>query len=391
MRIPDRPITGVLLRALSLILGVVLLLSVCAGTWAQPTDTPTPADSPETVELTGAAIEVSPYLDMPTEAQEPAASPAVQTQPVTEESGVAADDGRWSITRALLTIWNVELFSASGSPIKLNQLIIALLIILVGLWVSKRMARLVRYRLAKIQRIDSHAAAVIQTIVFNTMAVVIVLAAMPIAGIPTTIFTVLGGAVAIGVGFGAQNLFNNLISGLIIMIERPIRVGDIVEVGEHEGMIEAINNRCTNIRRSDGVDLLVPNSHFLEQPVVNWTLTDRDVRGSVVVGVAYGSPTDHVARLLRQCVDEHSQIHERPEPLVLFQDFGDNALIFEAYFWSRIRRLMDLKKIQSDVRFRFDELCREADITIAYPQRDVHLDTLRPLEVKMVSGEQGDK
>lgn len=390
MRTPDRPITGVLLRALSLFLGVVLLLSVCAGTRAQPTDTPTPADSPEAVELTGAAIEVSPYLDMPTEAQEPAASPATQPQPATVDADSATDDERWSITRALLTIWNAELFSASGSPIKLNQLILALLIILVGLWVSKRVARLVKHRLSKISRIDSHAAGVIQTVVFNTMAVVIVLAAMPIAGIPTTIFTVLGGAVAIGVGFGAQNLFNNLISGLIIMLERPIRLGDIVQVGEHEGLIEAINNRCTTLRRSDGIDLLVPNSQFLEQPVVNWTLSDRDVRGKVVVGVAYGSLTDQVARLLRQCMDEHTLIHERPEPIVLFQDFGDNALVFEAYFWSRIRRPMDLKKIQSDVRFRFDELSREADISIAYPQRDVHLDTLRPLEVKMVSnGEPG--
>ncbi|GAB4108313.1 MAG: mechanosensitive ion channel [Phycisphaeraceae bacterium] len=297
---------------------------------------------------------------------------------------MAEEENPWSLAKVLQTIWNAELFSASGSPIKLNQIVLALLIILIGVWISKRIAKMVRYRLARIQRIDSHAAAVIQTIVFNTLVVIIILAAMPIAGIPTTIFTVLGGAVAIGIGFGAQNLFNNLISSLIIMIERPIRLGDIVQVGEHEGLIEAINNRCTQIRRSDGIDLLIPNSQFLEQPVVNWTLSDRDVRGSVTVGVAYGSPTDKVAQLLRRCMDEHPRIHERPEPIILFNDFGDNALIFEAYFWSRITRPMDLKMIQSDVRFRFDQLCREAGIVIAFPQRDVHLDTLRPLEVKLV-------
>jgi len=300
------------------------------------------------------------------------------------EIGPASDTDPWSLAKVLQTIWNAELFSASGSPIKLNQIVLALLIILIGVWISKRIAKMVRYRLARIQRIDSHAAAVIQTIVFNTLVVIIILAAMPIAGIPTTIFTVLGGAVAIGIGFGAQNLFNNLISSLIIMIERPIRLGDIVQVGEHEGLIEAINNRCTHLRRSDGIDLLIPNSQFLEQPVVNWTLSDRDVRGSVTVGVAYGSPTDKVAQLLRRCMDEHPKIHERPEPIILFKDFGDNALIFEAYFWSRITRPMDLKIIQSDVRFRFDQLCREAEIVIAFPQRDVHLDTLKPLEVKLV-------
>lgn len=366
-----------------------LMLVTCSTAWAQTPEAAAPADeTTPSAQSNNPAVEAPPVLDMPP-AKTADTTAAAQTQANTTQTGEDPANGQWTVTSVLLTIWNAELFSASGSPIKLNQIVLALLIILIGVWVSKRISRLVQARLSRIQRIDSHAAGVIQSIVFNTLVVIIILAAMPIAGIPTTIFTVLGGAVAIGVGFGAQNLFNNLISGLIIMIERPIRLGDIVEVGDHEGIIEAINNRCTNIRRNDGVDVLVPNSHFLEQPVVNWTLSDRDVRGSVSVGVAYGSPTDQVAKLLRQCLDEHGKIHERPEPVVLFTEFGDNALAFEAYFWAKISRPMDLKKIQSDVRFRFDELSREANIVIAFPQRDVHLDTLRPLEVKVLSGEQG--
>lgn len=364
-----------------------LMLVVCNAAWAQTPDAAAPSDESTPTVQTNPALEAPPVLDVVSGDAVPAdETPLAQ---VNTQTGETPPNGHWTVTSVLLTIWNAELFSASGSPIKLNQLVLALFIILIGVWVSKRISRLVKVRLSRIQRIDSHAAGVIQTIVFNTLVVIVVLAAMPIAGIPTTIFTVLGGAVAIGIGFGAQNLFNNLISGLILMIERPIRLGDIVEVGDHEGIIEAINNRCTYIRRSDGVDLLVPNSHFLEQPVVNWTLSDRDVRGSVAVGVAYGSPTDQVAKLLRQCMDEHSKVHERPEPVVLFQEFGDNSLVFEAFFWSKIARPMDLKKIQSDIRFRFDELCRDAHIVIAFPQRDVHLDTLRPLEVKVLSDEQG--
>ncbi len=381
--------TAVPARVLGLVLGLALALLVCTSTWAQPADQSRSPDTSTAVESNDPAIEAPPVLDTQSEVQEDIPDQATWPEPVPLSLDTGQANEHWSITDALLRIWRAELFSASGRPIKLNQLVIALLIILMGLWISKRVSWLVSRRLARIQRIDSHAVAVIQTVVFNTMVVIIILAAMPIAGIPTTIFTVLGGAVAIGIGFGAQNLFNNLISGLIIMLERPIRLGDIVQVGEHEGLIEAINNRCTTLRRTDGVDLLIPNSHFLEQPVVNWTLANRDVRGSVVVGVAYGSPTDQVARRLRQCMDEHSLIHDKPEPIVLLQDFGDNALVFEAYFWSRIKRPMDLKKIQSDVRFRFDELCREAGITIAFPQRDVHLDTLRPLEVKVVPGGKG--
>ena len=335
----------------------------------------------------GPGSEAPPVLDnqQPQDPAQQETSEAPQAQGPQPAQGEAEP---WDIKRVFLTIWNAELFSAGGSPIELNQIILALLIILLGVWVSKRVALLVRMRISRVQRIDSHAAAVVQTIIFNTLVVIIILAAMPIAGIPTTIFAVLGGAVAIGIGFGAQNLFNNLISGLIMMLERPIRLGDIVEVGEHEGMIEAINNRCTQIRRSDGVDLLIPNSAFLEQPVVNWTLSDRDVRGSVVVGVAYGSPTDKVDQLLRKCVDEHTLIHERPEPLVLFQEFGDNALIFETFFWARLNRPIDLKKIQSDIRFRFDELSRENNISIAFPQSDIHLDTAKPLEIKVLSNQE---
>jgi small-conductance mechanosensitive channel len=368
-------------------LWLCLVLAMSQTALGQPVEPAEAMESTPATEPTSPAIEAPPVLDEPgTDLN--ADSLITGIDPAVEAVGLEAETAeRWTVTWIFLTIWNAELFSAGGSPIVLNQLVLALLIILLGIWISKRIARVVRFRLSRIQRIDSHAAAVVQTIVFNTLVVIIVLAAMPIAGIPTTIFTVLGGAVAIGIGFGAQNLFNNLISGLIIMLERPIRLGDIVQAGEHEGTIDAINNRCTHIRRSDGVDILVPNSHFLEQPVINWTLSNKTIRGSVVVGVAYGSPTDAVAKLLRQSVDEHTLIHDRPEPIVLFQEFGDNALVFEVFFWANIRRPMDLRKIQSDVRFRVDELCRESHISIAYPQRDIHLDTLKPLDVRVVQAE----
>jgi len=375
------------MRSLGVSVVLLVVMGVAQAAPGQSNQADASAQTAGVTQEPGPAMEAPPVLDESTPLADPAlANPnpapraAVRDNPNTDQ---------WSITRVFLTIWNAELFSAGGSPIELNQLVLALLIILLGIWISKRIAQVVRYRVSRIHRIDTHAAAVIQTVVFNALVVIIVLAAMPIAGIPTTIFTVLGGAVAIGIGFGAQNLFNNLISGLIIMLEQPIRLGDIVQAGGHEGTIEAINNRCTHIRRSDGVDVLVPNSHFLEQPVINWTLSNKTVRGSVVVGVAYGTATDQVAKLMRQAVDEHTLIHESPKPIVLFNDFGDNALVFEVFFWSRISRPMDLRKIQSDVRLRIDELCKASGVTIAYPQRDVHLDTLRPLDVRVLPPDEG--
>jgi len=202
-------------------------------------------------------------------------------------------------------------------------------------------------------------------------------------------FAFLGGAVAIGLGFGAQNLFNNFISGLILTFERTIRIGDLIELGEHLGLVEHIGNRCTRVKRTDGVDVLIPNSSLLENNVINWTLSDRRVRTSVVVGVIYGSPTDVVARLIRQAVDESDRVLKDPEPVVAFQDFGDNALVFETFFWTEVGSAMELRLIRSGIRFRIDALFREADLVIAFPQRDVHLDTVKPLEVRMVPGADG--
>jgi len=205
---------------------------------------------------------------------------------------------------------------------------------------------------------------------------------------PITVFTVLGGAVAIGIGFGAQNLFNNLISSFIIMVERPIRIGDIIEVGDvDEGRVEEIGNRCTRVRRSDGMDVLIPNSHFLENPVVNWTLFDIHVRGSVEVGVAYGSDTKQVTDLIMACASDNPKVLGSPAPIVLFEDFGDNALAFRLMFWADITAPMQLRVICSELRYAIDASFREAEISISFPQRDVHLDTLKPLEVRMVEKE----
>ena len=158
------------------------------------------------------------------------------------------------------------------------------------------------------------------------------------------------------------------------MWERPIRIGDFLEVGDARGSVEAINTRSTRIRRTDGVHMLIPNSALLENTVVNWTLVDRVTRTTVRVGVAYGSPVRSVAELIEQAVCEQDSVLKEPEPLVIFEDFGDNALVFDAYFWVHAVGDRDLRVIRSNIRFRIDTLFSENDIVIAYPQRDVHID-----------------
>jgi len=192
--------------------------------------------------------------------------------------------------------------------------------------------------------------------------------------VPLAAFAFISGAVAIGFGFGAQNIINNFISGWILMWERPIKIGDFLELGDVRGTVESINTRSTRIRRVDGVHLLVPNSYLLENTVTNWTLVDQLLRTTVRVGVAYGSDVQLVTKLLNQAADEQSKVLKTPPKNVIFDDFGDNSLAFDLNVWVHANNESGLRGIRSDLRYRIDQLFGDAGVVIAFPQRDIHLD-----------------
>jgi small-conductance mechanosensitive channel len=278
-----------------------------------------------------------------------------------------------------------ELFKVGDKQVYLSGLLVALIIFILGVWLGRRFAHLTGRQLSRSQRVNRSAVAVVERMVFYGTVTLAVLVAMSWLGLSITSFAFLGGAVAIGVGFGAQNIINNFISGLILMFEQPIRPGDMIEIEDMLGNVEGIYARFTRVRRTDGVDVLIPNSKLLENNVINRTLTDDRIRTVVSVGVAYGSPTDQVRDLILKAVGEQQQvIHEPAEPLVIFDEFGDNTLVFDVYFWTEARTEMQVRRLRSDIRFRIDALFREAGLVIAFPQRDVHLDTLKPLEVRLI-------
>ena len=283
----------------------------------------------------------------------------------------------------LSQIWHYPLVKfADGAVLSPSQILVAILVFIVGWLLARVISRITARNLLR-ANVPVDAVSTVQKLVFLVLVVVAFITSLKLFHIPITALTFLSGAIAIGIGFGAQNIINNFISGWILMSERPVRVGDFVEVEGSKGVVEDIGNRCTRIKRVDGVHLLVPNSAMLEKMVVNWTLVDKNIRTSVRVGVAYGSSTHKVEDCLSQAVNEHPLIKKTPEPLVIFEDFGDNALIFDAFFWVEALGERDLRMIRSDVRHRIVELLQQADITVAYPQRDVHLNTLSPLEIKL--------
>ncbi len=288
------------------------------------------------------------------------------------------------LTKNIQNIWNMELWVIDDHGVTVKKLVMALILLIVGLIFIKKIIKLwIRRLLVRTHMKETTAAAVEKVINYFTVFL-IVLFALRVVNIPLTLFTFLGGAVAIGVGFGAQNLINNFISGFIIMAEQPIKIGDLIEIEGNFAMVEEIGARCTRIRTGGNVQILVPNSSFLEKNIINWTHSDKEVRAQITIGVVYGSPVREAERILLQVADEHKRVRKVPKPFVLFADFGDSSLIFDLYFWISMDRIMDRRIIESDIRFRIDELFREAGIVIAFPQRDIHLDTNKPLEFRLL-------
>jgi len=286
----------------------------------------------------------------------------------------------------LKNVWSYVLAtSPGGQTITVGLLTIVVLLLVIGYFGSRLVVFLIGRRLAT-KKLRPDVIHVVKRIVFFAALVLVVITALGLLGIPLTAFAFATGAIAIGVGFGAQNIINNFISGWILMAERPIRINDYIELDTAQGTVEQIGYRSTRVRRTDGVHLLVPNSSILENTVVNWTLVDQAIRTTVRVGVAYGSPVRKVADLISEAVTSQPEVKNSPAPNVIFEDFGDNALVFDAYFWCDVSGDRVLRQFRSEIRFRIAELFEQNGIVVAFPQRDVHLDSKDPLRIHLMPG-----
>jgi small-conductance mechanosensitive channel len=303
-------------------------------------------------------------------------------------------DGTASLFRR---IWDTELYIAEeaviadGQKISVPRIItigkvaIALGIFLTGLMVARWVHAVVRGSTSRWLRAGERTSGVSAKVVTGLVAFLAFVVAMASVRIPWAVFAFVGGALAIGVGFGAQNLINNFISGVILFFERSIRVGDIVEVDDQVGRVVDVGFRNSLIKRRDGVEVLVPNSQFLEKKVVNWTLTDDLVRYKINVGVAYGSPPAKVTSILSAAAAKHPLVLHSPSPQVLFEDFGDSALMFSLVFWVRLGPGVDGGVVRSELRHLIHTLLEQESIPIPFPQRDIHFDSTRPLEVRVTN------
>ncbi len=195
-------------------------------------------------------------------------------------------------------------------------------------------------------------------------------------GIPMSSMTVLFGAFGVGIGFGLQNIFNNLVSGLILLFERPIQIGDTVEVGTLLGNVKSIGIRSSKVRTFDGAEVIVPNGQFISNEVVNWTLSDQRKRIEIIAGVAYGSDPHRVRELFMQELQNHPDVMKFPAPLVFFQELGESSLDFRLLFWTG--NFDEGLRIRSEVMFLVHDILKKESIEIPFPQRDLHIRSVDP-------------
>jgi small-conductance mechanosensitive channel len=196
------------------------------------------------------------------------------------------------------------------------------------------------------------------------------LLALGAAGIDLSKVTVLAGAFGVGIGFGLQNIVNNFISGLILLYERPIQIGDTVEVGTLTGEVKRIGIRSSTLRTFQGAEVIVPNANLIAEQVVNWTLSDRQRRIELPVGVAYGTDPQRVLAILLDVAKASSDVLEDPPPLALFRGFGDSALNFELRVWTGLTTYLE---VHSRIAIAVNAALLEAAIEIPFPQRDLHI------------------
>ena len=267
-------------------------------------------------------------------------------------------------------------------PVTLADLLFAVLVLFLGWVAMRRVPSLLEIFLR--QRVHvSAASAYAATRVFQYgVTTLLVIYVMGVLGGSWGQIQWAVAALSVGIGFGLQEIVANFISGLIILFEQPIRVGDTVTVGEVSGTVTKIRIRATTIRDWDRRELLVPNKEFVTGRLLNWSLSDAVTRVHLQVGVAYGTDMVEALRVVRQVAEEHPVVLKDPESIITFDEFGDNSLLITLRYYldGLDKRLVTTSELRMAINDRFNEL----GIVVAFPQRDVHLDASEPIPVRMV-------
>ncbi len=269
-------------------------------------------------------------------------------------------------------LWNQHILNVGGARLTVGVLIWTLTAFTAVVMALKWLRRFIVRRLVRrfgAEEGSLYSISVIAQYVIGFIAFVVIIQA---AGIDLSTLTVIFGALGIGIGFGLQSIINNFVSGLVILIERPVKVGDRVEVGDLEGDITEIALRATTVMTNEGVAVIVPNSQLISQQVVNRSLQDRRIRFRIPIGVDYASDPNTVREVLLSVADQHPGVLKLPEPTVIFDRFGESSLDFFLWVWTESYANRP-NIFRSELNFAIHAALKQAGINVPFPQRDLHL------------------
>ena len=276
----------------------------------------------------------------------------------------------------LTTTYTLGSFSFS-----VNDILLFILILMISSWISQFVEFVLQEQVFFTSRKKKNLSASISSLVTFTIITIGFFLAALASGFPLDKLALLISAFGVGIGFGLQNIFNNLVSGIILVFEKPLEVGDTIEVGQLIGVVKKIGIRASTVRTFDGSKVIVPNGNLVSNELINWTHSDFQRRLIVKVGVAYGTDPNEVIKILLGVAKKNKNLLEDPEPYVLFREFGDSALSFELRCYTENH---DWLMILSDLHVKVNEAINKAGMVIPFPQRDLHIKSMEPNIVKSV-------
>ncbi|NIR52426.1 mechanosensitive ion channel [candidate division KSB1 bacterium] len=274
-----------------------------------------------------------------------------------------------------------ELFPIKDTEITLLSIILFFLVMFGFLVGSRIINKVLLSKLLSRTRVDEGLRYTFTRITHYTMFVIGAIVAFQFIGIDLSGLVVIFGFLSVGIGFGLQNLTSNFISGLILLLERPIKVGDRVTVGDTEGDVTEIKMRSTTVRSLNNISIIVPNSEFISSTVINWSHSDLKVRLDIDIGVSYSSDLDSVIRCLKEVASENPEVLVEPEPEVLFIEFGDSSWNLRLRAWIADPKQHQL--VRSAINCAIVRKFRQNRVEIPFPQRDLHIRS--PLPVPLLS------
>lgn len=274
----------------------------------------------------------------------------------------------------LKTLWNTELFHVGETVFTPGSILLLILSFLFLFFLTSRISRLLTRRIFPRYHLDEATSHSMATITRYALLVIGFVIIFQTSGIDLSSLGILFGALGIGIGFGLQNITSNFISGIIILFEKPIKIGDRVEVDKLVGNITKISARATTVINNDNIAVVVPNSDFINNKVINWSLNDQNVRFNFPVGVSYKEDPQRIKKLLLEVAHANPGVLKDPSPDVLFDEFGESSLNFILRVWTNQYSNTPVV-LKSQLYYAVFEKFKEHDVEIPYPQRDLHLKT----------------